>query len=89
MDFHNFHPTYVFKVKESTVDILTELPCFKWPRKSKSTSGLRGTDDFVLWSNFWNFYTIRVIEVRESIADISMYRATMLGNFENLGKLPV
>ena len=21
------HPTYVFKVKESTVDILTELPC--------------------------------------------------------------
>ena len=27
MDFHNFHPTYVFKVKESTVDILTELPC--------------------------------------------------------------
>ena len=27
MDFPNFHPTYVFKVKESTVDILTELPC--------------------------------------------------------------
>ena len=27
MDFHNFHPIYVFKVKESTADILTELPC--------------------------------------------------------------
>ena len=27
MDFHNFYPIYVFKVKESTADILTELPC--------------------------------------------------------------
>ena len=27
MDFHNFHPIYVFKVKEFTADILTELPC--------------------------------------------------------------
>ena len=26
MDFYNFHPIYVFKVKESTADILTELP---------------------------------------------------------------
>ena len=28
MDFHNFYNIYVFKVKESTADIPTELPCF-------------------------------------------------------------
>ena len=28
MDFHNFYIIYVFKVKESTVGIHTELPCF-------------------------------------------------------------
>ena len=27
MDFHNFYPIYVFKDKESTADISTELPC--------------------------------------------------------------
>ena len=27
MDFHNFYTIYVFKVKESTADIPTELPC--------------------------------------------------------------
>ena len=27
MDFHNFYNIYVFKVKESTADIPTELPC--------------------------------------------------------------
>ena len=27
MDFHNFYPIYVFKDKESTADIPTELPC--------------------------------------------------------------
>ena len=27
MDFHNFYNIYVFKVKESTDDIPTELPC--------------------------------------------------------------
>ena len=27
MDFHNFYTIYVFKVKESSADIPTELPC--------------------------------------------------------------
>ena len=27
MDFHNFYIIYVFKVKESIADILTELTC--------------------------------------------------------------
>ena len=89
---------------------------FRWPRKSRSTSGTGGTDDFVLWivdmfsvfmfsrsinllltfllsyrvqvtlkiqvnfrymrywwfclMNFWNFFSINVFEVKESIADI-------------------
>ena len=89
MDFHNFHPTYVFKVNESTVDILTELPCL---------SDLENPSQLPVWEierywwfclmNFWNFYTIRVIEVRESIADIST-KLPCLGNLENPGKLPV
>ena len=38
--------------------------------------------------NFWNFHTIRVFEVRESIADIST-ELLCLSNLENPGKLPV
>ena len=48
MDFHIFYSVYVFKVKESTADIPTELRCFEWPRKSKWTSGSIGTDDTAL-----------------------------------------
>ena len=40
---------------------------FEWPRKSKSTSGSKGTSYF----DHWNFQTIHVFEVMESIADIS------------------
>ena len=29
MDFYNFYPIYVFKVKESTADISSELPCLR------------------------------------------------------------
>ena len=184
MDFHNFYTIYVFKVKESTADISTELSClsdlenpsqlpvwkvlmiqsykllkfsdyscfrgqgihcwyfyrvtwFELPRKSRSTSGLgylKGTDNCILWiftisslfmfsrsrnplmafllsydvcvtliiqvnfrferywwfclMNFWNFHTIHIFEIRESIADIST-ELPCLGNLENLGKLPV
>ena len=38
--------------------------------------------------NFWNFHTIRVFEIRESIADIST-ELPCLGNLENPGKLPI
>ena len=37
---------------------------------------------------FWNFHTIRVFEIRESIADIST-ELPCLSNLENPGKLPV
>ena len=50
MDFHNFYIIYVFKVKESNADIPDSYWAivFHWPRNSKSTSGLIGTDDTVL-----------------------------------------
>ena len=38
--------------------------------------------------NFWNFHTIHVFEVRESIADIST-ELPSLGDLENPGRLPV
>ena len=38
--------------------------------------------------NFRNFHTIRVFEIRESIADIST-ELPCLGALENPGKLPV
>ena len=38
--------------------------------------------------NFWNFHTIHVFEVRESIADIST-ELPCLGDLENPGRLPV
>ena len=39
-------------------------------------------------TNFWNFQTIHVFEVRESISDIST-ELPCLNYLENLGKLPV
>ena len=47
--FYNVLTIYVVKVNESTADIPTELTMFEWPRKSKSTSGSRGTGDSVLY----------------------------------------
>ena len=68
MDFHNFYPIYVFKDKESTADIPTELPCL-------SDFKIQVNFQFERYChiNFWNFQTIHVFEVRESIADISSY----------------
>ena len=45
---------------------------FGWPRKSRSTSGTGGTRRYwwLCLIDFWNFQTIHVLEVRESIADI-------------------
>ena len=60
---------------------------FRWPRKSRSTSGTGGTRRhwWILSYNFWNFFSIHVREVKKSIADIQatefwhFYRATMSG----------
>ena len=85
-DFHNFFTLYVFEVKESTADILTELRCL---------SDLDNPSQFRFerywWfclMNFRNFHTVRVFEIRESIADIST-ELPCLSDLENPGKLPV
>ena len=63
---------------------------FQWPRKSRSTSGTGGTWRYC-WLcpiDFWNFLTIYVFEVGESISDI----ATQLlcsGYSENPGQFLV
>ena len=48
MDFNSFYTVYVYKVKESIADRFHWATMFEWSRKSKSTSGSRGTDDSVL-----------------------------------------
>ena len=119
MDFHNFFTIYVFEVKESIVDIHSELrylidlenpsklpvwevlvilsykflkfshyscfwgqgihcwyfyiaTMFRWPRKSRKTSGPARTRGYwwLCLVDFWNFFTIHVFEVRESFDDI-------------------
>ena len=51
MDFKNFYPIYVFKDKESTADITTELPCLSDLENSSQLpvqEVLEGIDDCVL-----------------------------------------
>ena len=90
MDFHNFFSIYVFDVKESISDIPTEPPCFRWPQKSKSTSGSRGSQRYWWFClmDFHNFFSIYVFEVKESISDIPT-ELSCLGDLENLGQLAV
>ena len=63
---------------------------FGWPWKSKSTSGTGGTRRYwwLCLIDFWNFFSIYVFEVKESIADIPT-KLPCLGDLENQGQLPV
>ena len=63
---------------------------FGWPRKSRSTSGTGGTWRYWWLSlmNFWNFFSLYVFEVGEFLSDIPT-ELPCLGDFENLGQLPV
>ena len=70
MDFHNFSTIYVFEVKESIVDIPTELQCL---------SDLENPSKLPVWEvlviltyKFLKFSHYYVFEVRESIDDISI-----------------
>ena len=58
---------------------------FGWPRKSKSTSGSRGSQRYWWFClmYFHNFFTIYVFEVKESIADIPT-ELSSLDDLENL-----
>ena len=61
-----------------------------WLRKSKSTSGTGDTWRYwwLCLIDFWNFFTIYVFEVKESIAYIPT-ELPCLGDLENPGQLPV
>ena len=63
---------------------------FGWPRKSRSTSGTGGTRRYwwLCLIDFWNFFTIYVFEVKESIADIPT-ELPCSGDLENPGQFPV
>ena len=63
---------------------------FRWPQKSRSTSGTGGTRRYWWFCliNFWNFFSIHVFEVKKFIADIPT-RLPCLGDLKNLGQLPV
>ena len=61
---------------------------FQLPRKSKSTSGSRGSLLMILSYKFLKFFHYPCFEVRESIADIST-ELPCLGDLESPGRLPV
>ena len=63
---------------------------FWWPRKSRPTSGTRGTWRYwwLCLMNFWDFFTIYVLEGKESIYDIPP-ELPCFGDLENSGQLPV
>ena len=63
---------------------------FRWPWKSRSTSGTWGTRRYWWFclTNFWNFFSIYVCEVKKSISDIST-ELLCLGDLKNSGQLPV
>ena len=137
MNFRNFSTIYVFEGGESISDISTELPCsgdLENPGQLPVQEVLEGTDDCVLWifeisslfmfsrvgnpflifllsyyvrvspeiqvnfryrrywwfclMNFWNFFSIYVFEVNESIAGIPT-ELPCLSDLENPGQLPV
>ena len=91
MNFHNFFTIYVFKVKESIADISTELPCLgdlknlgQLPSDSRVTQRYR----WLYLMDFHNIFTIYVVNVKESIADIPI-ELSCLSDLENPSQLPV
>ena len=63
---------------------------FRWPRKSRSTSGTGGTWRYwwLCLMNFRNFFTIYVFEGGKSISNIPI-ELLCSGDLENPGQLPV
>ena len=91
IDFWNFLTIHIFEIKESIADISTELPCLgdlENPGRLPVQQVSARTGWWLSLVDFWNFFTIYVFEVRESIADIST-ELPCLGNLENPGRLPV
>ena len=63
---------------------------FEWSWKSRSTSGSRGSQRYWWFClmDFHNFFSIYVLEVKESISDIPT-ELPCSGDLENPGQLPV
>ena len=63
---------------------------FRWPRKSRKTSGPARTRGYwwLCLVDFWHFFTIYVFEVRESFDDIPT-ELPCLGDLKNSGHLSV
>ena len=76
------------RAKESISDIFWDT-LFGRPRKSGSTSGTGGILKFwwLYLMNFWNFTSIYVFEVKESISGIPT-ELPCLSDLKNLGQLP-
>ena len=90
-NFWNFFTIHVFKVKESIVDIPTELPCLgDLENLGQLPSDSRVTQRYwwLYLMDFYNFFTIYVVKVKESIADIPT-ELQCLSDLENPSQLPV
>ena len=86
MDFHNFYASYVFKVKESTAGIPTELPCLN---ELENPSQLSVREELMILSyNFSKFSHYSCFR-GQGIHCWYLYKATMVGDLENPGRLPV
>ena len=85
VNFYNFFSIHVFVVEVTISDLsFYWTTMFAWPRKSRSTSGSRGSQ-WYWWfclRNFHNFFSIYVFEVKESMADIPT-EIPCLGDFKN------
>ena len=78
---------YVFEVKESIVDILTELRCLSDLDNPSQLSGLRGTDDSV--SRIFEIFTLFVFSRSGNPLLIFLQSYHVWVTSENPGKLPV
>ena len=91
MDFLNFFTMYVFKVEECADDISILLPCVgDLENAGRQTPGSTSTRRYwwLCLVDFWNFFTIYVFEVSESIADIPTELECLM-DLKNSGHLPV
>ena len=72
MDFLNFFTIHVFKVKQFTADIPTELSCLNDLENPGQlpVKGVHGDTDYFVSIDFHKCFNIPAFEVEESIAGI-------------------
>ena len=89
INFWNFH-TSCFRGQGIHCWYFNRVTLFELPRKSRSTSGSRVPRRYwgLYLTDFHNFFTIYVSEVKESIIDIPTELPCLI-DFENPNQLPV